>query len=70
MCFSLNIKNLSRIGFKYMSRVLQLGTCKNINDLKLCLEYHGTDVLRCRRAKMDGQIAMWDYFVDVSKTVN
>ena len=53
-----------------MSRVLQLDTCKNINDLKLCLEYHGTDVLRCRRAKMDGQNALWDYFVDVSKTVS
>ena len=53
-----------------MSRVLQLGTCKNINDLKLCLKYHGTDVLRCRRAKIDGHNALCDYFVDVSKTVN
>ena len=70
MGFSLNIKNLISIVFKYMSRVLQLDTCKNINDLKLCLEYYGIDVLRCRRAKMDGQNALWDYFVDVSKTVN
>jgi len=53
-----------------MSRVLHVDTCKNINDLKLCLEYHGTDVLRCRRVKMDVQNALWDYFVDVSKTVN
>ena len=66
-----DIKNLISIVLGYMSRVLQLDTCKNVNDFKLCLEYDCTDVRRCRHSNIDGtKCSAGLFFVDVSKTVH